>query len=123
MCIIVFAGDAAIFDESLEVLVLALEALHEELKPLGLKVSWAKTKAQVFGGVLDETVQSVHVCGEDIEILGNFIYLGRVVYNDGGSSQKVVQGIGLALWIRSTLVFGVVGTCSDGQRFGSSSHW
>ena len=64
---LVFADDAD--DESLEVLVVALEALHEEVKPLGLKVSWAKTKIQVFGGVLDETVKSVHACGEDIEIL------------------------------------------------------
>ncbi|KAG0724835.1 Trafficking protein particle complex subunit 11 [Chionoecetes opilio] len=35
-----------IFAESLEVLVMALEALHEEAKPLGLKVSWLKTKVQ-----------------------------------------------------------------------------
>ncbi|KAG0715753.1 Ubiquitin-protein ligase E3B [Chionoecetes opilio] len=33
---LVFAGDAVIFAESLEVLVMALEALHEEAKPLGL---------------------------------------------------------------------------------------
>ena len=36
---LVFADDAAIFAESLEVLVMALEALHEEVKHLGLKVS------------------------------------------------------------------------------------
>ena len=68
---LVFADDAAIFIESLQVLVMALEALHEEVKPLGLKVSWAKTKVQVFGDVLDETVRSVHACGEHIEILKN----------------------------------------------------
>ena len=40
---LVFADDAAIFAVSLEVLVMALEALHEEVKkPLGLKISWAK---------------------------------------------------------------------------------
>ena len=33
---LVFADDAAIFAESLEVLVMALEALHEEVKPVGL---------------------------------------------------------------------------------------
>ncbi len=32
-----FADDAVILSESLEVLVLALEALHEEAKPLGLQ--------------------------------------------------------------------------------------
>ena len=41
---LVFADDAAIFAESLEVLVIGLEALHEEGNPLGLKVSWAKTR-------------------------------------------------------------------------------
>ena len=39
---LVFADDAATFTLSLEVLVMALEALHEEVKPLGLKVSWAR---------------------------------------------------------------------------------
>ena len=57
----VLADDAAIFAESLEILVMVLEALHEEVEPLGLKVSWAKTKVQVFGGVLDATVQSMRV--------------------------------------------------------------
>ncbi|KAG0711504.1 hypothetical protein GWK47_020476 [Chionoecetes opilio] len=41
---LVFADDAVIFAESLEVLVMALEALHEEAKPLGLEVSRLKTK-------------------------------------------------------------------------------
>ncbi|KAG0693744.1 Gypsy retrotransposon integrase-like protein 1 [Chionoecetes opilio] len=44
---LVFAEDAVIFAESLEVLVMALEALHGEAKPLGLEVSWLKTKVQV----------------------------------------------------------------------------
>ena len=35
---LIFADAAAIFPGYLEVLVLALEALHEEVKPLGLKV-------------------------------------------------------------------------------------
>lgn len=65
---LVFADDAVILAESLGVLVLALETLHEDAKPLGLQVSWPKTKVQVFGGLLDETVQSVRACGEDIDI-------------------------------------------------------
>ena len=103
MCIIVFADDAAIFAESLEVLVMALEALHEEVKLLGIKVSWAKTKVQVFGGVQDETAQSVHACGEDIEILKNFTYLGGVVHNDSRSSQEVILRIGLAHGVMDSL--------------------
>ncbi len=45
---------------------MALEALHEEAKPLGLEVSWTKTKVQAFGGLV-----------------------GRVVHNNGGSGQEV----------------------------------
>ncbi|KAG0721575.1 hypothetical protein GWK47_006284 [Chionoecetes opilio] len=56
---LVFADDATIFAESLEVLVMALEALHVEAKPLGLEVSWLKTKVQVFGSLLDEAVQPI----------------------------------------------------------------
>merc|ERR1712035_211282 len=72
---LVFADDAVILAESLEVLVMALEVLHEEAKPLGLEVSWAKTKVQAFGGLLDDTVRSVHACGEDIEVLKSFTCL------------------------------------------------
>ena len=65
---------------------MALEALHEEAKPFGFQVFWPKTKVQVFGGLLAETVQSVHACGKDIEISKNFTYLGIVVHKDGGWS-------------------------------------
>ena len=61
---------------------MALEAVHEKVKRLRFKVSWDKTKVQLFEGILDETVQSVHACGEDIEILKNFTYLGSVVHNE-----------------------------------------
>ena len=100
---LVFADDAVILAESLEVLVLALETLHEETKPLGLQVSWTKTKVQVFGGLLDETVQSVHACGEDIEILESFTYLGSVVHNSGGSRHEVLRRIGLAHGVMDSL--------------------
>ena len=45
---LVFADDAVIFADLLKVLVMVLEALHEEAKPLGLQISWPKTKVQVF---------------------------------------------------------------------------
>ena len=100
---LVFADDAVIFAESLEVLVMALEALHELAKPLGLQVSWTKTKVQVFGGLLVETIQSVHAYDEDIDILDSFKYLGSVVHNNGGSHQKVLRRIGLAYGVIDSL--------------------
>ena len=35
---------------------MTLEALHEQAQTLGFQVSWAKTKVQMFGGLLDELV-------------------------------------------------------------------
>ena len=101
--ILCFVDDAVISAESLEVLMMALEALHEEAKPLELQVSWLKTKVQVFGSLLHETGQSIHACGEDIDILDSFTYLGSVVHNNGGSCQEVLQRIGLAYGVMDSL--------------------
>ena len=75
---------------------MAFGSLYEEAKPIGLQVSWSKTNIQVFGGLLDEKLQSIHACGEDIDILDSFTYLGSVVHDNGGSRQKVLQKTGLA---------------------------
>ena len=87
-----FADDAIIFAESLEV----LEAIHGMAESLGFQVSWPKTKVQVFIGLLDEKIPSIHVCGEDINILESFLYLGIVVHNNSGPRQEVLLRIGLA---------------------------
>ena len=51
---------------------------------------------QVFGGLLGETVQSIHACGEDIDILNSFEYLGSIIHNNGGLHQEVLWWIGMA---------------------------
>ena len=52
---------------------------------------------------MKQYVQSVHACGEDIEILENFTYLGSVVHNDGGSTKEVLLWSGLALGVMALL--------------------
>lgn len=91
-----FADDVAILSDSLETLVAALDAFSKEGKPLGLKVSWTKTKIQDFGSLLGEPAQSIRPCGEDIKVTQNFTYLGSVVHNSGLSAQEVNRRIGLA---------------------------
>ena len=54
-----FADDAVIFVENLDILLRALEVLNEELEPLGLWVSWVKTKIQAFSDILDAAILSV----------------------------------------------------------------
>ncbi len=49
------------------------------------------------------TVQSVHGCGEDIEVLYSFTYLGSVVHNNGRSDQEVIRRIGLAYGVMDSL--------------------
>ena len=56
-----------IFVETTEVLAGALDLLSEEAEPLGLRVSRIKTKVQTFGDILDATVESIPVNGEDVE--------------------------------------------------------
>ena len=51
--------------------------LNEESEPLGLWVSWVKTKIQAFNDILDAAILSVPVCGEDVEVMERFTYLGR----------------------------------------------
>lgn len=89
-----FADDTVIFTQSQGFLLKALEAPHEKLKSIGLKVSWDKIESQAFGGLLDEAASTAYVCGENTEI-GSSIYLGSLIYNNGGSYQKVLQWIGI----------------------------
>ena len=77
-----FADDAVIFAETLDILFGALEALNEEWEPLGLRVSWVKTKIQAFNDILDAAVLSVSVplCGEDGAVTERFTYLGSDIH-------------------------------------------
>ena len=58
--------------------------LNEELEPLGLRVSWVKTKIQAFNDILDAAVLSVSVCGEDVEVVERFTYLGSDIHVSAG---------------------------------------
>ena len=58
-----FTDDAVIFAEILDILLGAIEVLNEESEPLGLQVSWIKTKLQAFNDILDAAILSVPVCG------------------------------------------------------------
>ena len=58
----------------------ALEVLNEESEPLGLRVSLVKTKIQAFTDILDAAVLSVPVCGENVEVMERFTYLGSDIH-------------------------------------------
>ena len=80
---------AAIFAETLDILMGALEVLNEESGPLRLWVFWVKTKIQAFTGILDAAVLSVLVCGEDVEVTERFTYLCSDIHVPACCEQEV----------------------------------
>ena len=55
----------------LEIVVLALEILHEESSQLGLEINWTKTKTQVFDEDINQP-SKVSVLGHDVEVVDSF---------------------------------------------------
>ena len=84
-----------IFAETLDILLGALEVLNKESKPLGLLVSWVKTKIQAFNDILYAAILAVHVCGEDVEVTERFTYLAVIFM-----SLLVVSKRSTNVWVR-----------------------
>ena len=84
-----FAEDAVIFAETLDILLGALKVLNEELELLGLQISWVKTKIQPFNDILDAAILSAPVCGEDVEVMERFTYLGSDIHVSAGCEPEV----------------------------------
>ena len=102
-----FADDAVIFAETVDALTEALEALSEESEPLGLRVSWIKTKIQAFGDILDAAVESLSVAGENVDVVETFTYLGSVVHRSTSCEAEVNRRLGLAMGAMNSLDRGV----------------
>ena len=102
-----FADDAVIFAETSDILLGALEVLNEESEPLGLRVSWVKTKIQAFNDILDAAVLSMPVCGEDVEVVERFTYLGSDIHVSAGCESEVNSHLGRAWGVMDSLDHGV----------------
>ena len=89
--------------EALDILTEVLEALSEEAEPLGLRVSWVKTKIQEFGSILDAAMKSCQVVGEKVEIVEKFTYLGSVVHGSTSCEAEVARRLGLAYGAMNSL--------------------
>ena len=102
-----FADDAVIFVETLDILLGALEVLNEKWEPLGLLVSWVKTKIQAFNDILDAAILAVPVCGEDVEVVEKFTYLGSDIHVSAGCESEVNRRLGWAWGVMDSLDNGV----------------
>ena len=97
------ADHAVIFVETLDVLLGALEVLSEELEPLGLWVSWVKTKIQAFNDILGAAILSVPVCCEDVEVTEIFTYLGSDIHVSAGCEPEVSSRLGRAWGVMDSM--------------------
>ena len=68
--------------------------LNEESEPLGLQVSWVKTKIQAFNVIMDAAILSVPVCDVDVEVMETFTYLGSDIHVSAGCEPEVNRRLG-----------------------------
>ena len=111
-----FTDDAVIFAETLDISFGALEVLIEEMEPLEFWVSWVKTKIQAFNDILDAATLSVPVCGEDVEVMERFTFLGSDIHISAGCEPEVNRRLGRAWGVMDSLDHGVCAsdTCAGG---------
>ena len=81
--------------------------LNEESEPLGLWVSWVKTKIQAFNDILDAAILSVPVCGEDVAVVERFTYFGSDIHVSVGCEPEVNRRLRRAWGVMDSLDHGV----------------
>ena len=81
--------------------------LNEESEPLGLRVSWVKTKIQAFNDLLDAAVLSVPVCREDVEVTERFTCLGSDILVSADCEPEVTRRLVRAWGVMDSLDNGV----------------
>ena len=88
------ADDVALLAEMLDVLLLALDALKDKARPLGLEVNWQKTKSQTTTD--PATVPTpVHISGNAVDVVESLVYLGSDIHITVllAQNQKCVAGL------------------------------
>ena len=67
----------------------------------------SKTKIQAFDDILDVAVLSVPVCGEDVEVMERFTYLGSDIHVSTGCESEVNRRLVRAWGVMDSLDHGV----------------
>jgi len=93
-----YADDVVLLAELFDTFSDALRILSEEASPLGLTISWAKTKIQSLSdyAAADAPPPNVRVGAQEVEVVDSFIYLGSKITRDCSSDQEIIRRIQLA---------------------------
>lgn len=97
-----YADDVAILAEVVQVLQQALEVMHLETQPLGLMISWDKTKAQSLSDFLPPPAPPV-IDSHEVELVDRFTYLGSTITSDCKSTTDVKVRVGRAATAMASL--------------------
>ena len=90
-----------------------------------MQVPWIKTKVQAFSDILDATVESIPVNGENVELMQMFTFFGSVIHSYTNCKLEVDRRLGRA-WSPMNLldeVCGAADTSAKGQRAESFARW
>lgn len=82
-----FADDIDLLEETFDGLRESLEVLHTQSRRMGLRINKAKTKVMVFGKEMVE--EQMHVDGQEIEVVEEFVYLGSKFTWDCNCSKEI----------------------------------
>ena len=80
--------------------------LIKESEPLGLQVSWVKTKIQAFNHILEAAILSVAIWGEDVEVTERFTYIGNDIHIFAGCESEINRCLGRAWGVMDSLDHG-----------------
>ena len=113
------------FAETLDILFEALERLNGESEPLGLRVSWVKTKIQAINDILDAAILSVYLFVGRMSRSQTDSLTLAVIFMSAGCEPVVIDiwvKCGKS-WIHWIMGFGVVDSCAGGRKSESSGPW
>lgn len=77
--------------------------LAKEASPLGLPISWAKTKIQSLSDYLPPLQPVIRVNTEEVEVVPEFVYLSLKITSDS-VAHPILRSIGACSWPTAPLV-------------------
>ena len=70
-----------------------MSKLHENAKEFGLEINFSKTKLMYVGKNRNYPRQHITLAGQDVEVVKQFDYLGRILSCDGDDTYAVESRI------------------------------
>jgi hypothetical protein len=87
--VLLYADDAVLLAENADELQRMLDSLNEGTTSMNLRVNVGKTKVVVFESEKEARVESFHMNGQAVEVVQEFVYLGRLFEKNGSVDGEI----------------------------------